>query len=59
MLPLLILTPVAVMLGFGFQSELVTLGLLYLGVSIAAKVFMWLRRPQFNRIAQSVGLKPL
>jgi len=58
-LPLLILTPVAVMLGFGFQSELVTLALLYLGVSIAAKVFMWLRRPQFNRIAQSVGLKPL
>ena len=58
-LPLLIIAPVAVMLGFGFKSELVTLGLLYLGVSIAAKLFMWLRRPRFKKIAQSVGLKPL
>ena len=58
-LPLLTLTPIAVMLGFGFKSELLTLGLLYLTVSIAAKTFMWLQRPQFNRIAQSVGLKPL
>lgn len=58
-LPLLILTPIAVMLGFGFKSELLTLGALYVVVSIAAKAFMWMKRPRFNRIAESVGLKPL
>lgn len=59
MLPLLIFTPVAVMLGFGFKSELITLVLLYLTISIGAKIFMWLRRPLFKKIAQSVGLKSL
>lgn len=58
-LPLLILAPFAVMVGFGFQSELITLGLLYVTVSIAAKLFMRLRRPRFTKIARSVGLKPL
>src|SRR5690606_22710193 len=58
-LPLLVLAPFAVMLGFGFESELITLALLYVVVSIAAKLFMWLRRPRFTKIARSVGLEPL
>ena len=47
------------MLGFGFESELLTLVLLYVAVSITAKLFMWLRRPRFKKIARSVGLESL
>lgn len=58
-LPLLLLTPVAVMLGYGFQSEFLTLTLIYASISIAAKFFMWMWRPRFHRIARSIGLETL
>ncbi len=56
-LPLLVLIPVAVALGFGFQSELLTLGLIYGIVSVASRALMWVKRPHFQRIAREVGLK--
>lgn len=58
-LPLLIIIPVAVMIGFGFHSELLILTVLYGMVWGAAKVFMRVGRPHFTRAALSVGLKPL
>jgi hypothetical protein len=56
-LPLLVLIPVAVALGFGFQSELLTLGLIYGIVLVASRTLMWVKRPRFQRIAREVGLK--
>ena len=55
-LPLLILIPVAVALGFGFKSELLTLGLFYAVVVLASRIFMWVNRPRFHRIAREAGL---
>ena len=58
-LPLLILIPVAVIMSFGFHSELAILAVLYGLVWIAAKIFMRVERPRFTRAALSVGLKPV
>ncbi len=55
-LPLLLLAPVAVALGFGFKSELMTLAAIYGAVWIASRAFMWLQRPRFHRIARGIGL---
>jgi len=56
-LPLLILTPVAVALGFGFKSELLTLAAIYGVVFLSSRVFMWMKRPRFHRIARGAGLE--
>lgn len=55
--PLLLLVPMAVAMGFGFQSEWLTLGLIYGIVLAASRVLMWLQRPHFQRLAREVGLK--
>lgn len=56
-LPLLLIAPVAVALGFGFKNELITLAAIYGGIFAASKVFMWPKRPRFQRIAREAGLK--
>jgi hypothetical protein len=56
-LPSLALAPVAVALGFGFQSELLTIGAIYGAAWIAARILMWVKRPRFHRIARGAGLK--
>jgi len=58
-LPLLVAFPVAVWLGLGFQSEVLTLAAAYLGVEVVARVFMRMRIRAFRRIAESQGLQPV
>jgi glycosyltransferase involved in cell wall biosynthesis len=56
-LPVLVLAPVAVALGFGFKSELLTLGAIYGAAWFAARILMWVQRPRFHRIAREAGLR--
>jgi hypothetical protein len=55
-MPLLVIAPIAVALGFGFKSELLTLGLIYGAAWFSARLLMWVKRPRFHRIAREVGL---
>ncbi len=55
--PLLFAIPVAVALGFGFKSELLTLGAIYGAIWGGARLLMWAKRPRFHRIAREAGLE--
>jgi len=58
-LPLLIAFPVAVWYGFGFHSELLTLGAAYLAVTVSAKLYMMAKLRGLRSIARSIGLKKI
>lgn len=58
-LPFLILAPWLVLLEGGKGIDLITPLVIYLGVSIAARIFMKLRRPELLRYAERVGLEPV
>ncbi len=58
-LPILLLILPMVVLGFGFSSELLTLAVIYVVVTVAAKLFMRAKQPEFGRLARSVGLEPV
>ncbi|HRQ90559.1 MAG TPA: hypothetical protein PLA50_17325, partial [Bacteroidia bacterium] len=55
----LVLVPVAIVMGFGFGSKVVTLVAVYAALWALSRIFMRLRRRRFRRIAASVGLVPV
>ena len=55
LLPLVFFLPVAVALGFGFKSELLTLALVYGGVWVASRLLMRSQWPRFRRLARGAG----
>jgi len=58
-LPALVAIPAAVALGWGFRSELLTLGAIYLGGIVAARLFVMTKRPLVSRAAKALGLAPM
>lgn len=58
-LPILLLTPLILILSFGLGRELIALLVFYALIWAAAKTFMWVKRPQFTRIADAIGLEPV
>lgn len=57
--PSLLLFPIAVALGFGFQNEFLTFLVVYVLLSSAARLLMWAKRPRFQRIAREAGFEPV